>query len=96
MAYDGSRAIDALKIVCDNHNNDVIDNANEIVKGNDLFRDKCAVLENELYSIMWSSRKPEDFEEFREYMNMPEITKINDLWNKNIECRLKYKDLHGW
>ena len=93
MAYADNRAIDALKIVCDNHNNDVIDNANEIVKGHNLFRDKCAVLEKELYSIMWCSRKPENFEEFREYMNMPEITKINDLWNKNVECRLKYKHL---
>ena len=32
MAYADNTAIDALKIVCDNHNNDVIDNANEIVK----------------------------------------------------------------
>ncbi len=93
MAYADGRAIDALNIVCDNHNNDVIDKANEIVKGNAIFRDKCGVLEKELYSIMWCSRKPENFEEFREYMNMPEITKINDLWNKNIEYRLKYKHL---
>jgi hypothetical protein len=71
MAYADSRAIDALKIVCDNHNNNVIDDANEIVKGQVLFRDKCAVLDKELYSIMWASRKPEDFEEFRDYMNMP-------------------------
>ena len=93
MAYADSRAIDALKIVCDNHNNDVMNKANEIVKGNAIFRDKCAVLEKELYSIMWCSRKPENFEEFREYMNMPEITKINDLWNKKVECSLKYKHL---
>jgi len=51
MAYADSRAIDALKIVCDNHNNDVIDEASELLKGEELFRDKCAVLEKD-YALL--------------------------------------------
>ena len=42
MAYSDKRSIDALKVVCDNHNNETIDNANEIIEGHNLFKEKCS------------------------------------------------------
>ena len=52
-------------------------------------------LEKELYTILWTSRKPENFEDFKEYMNIDDLNveKVNKLWNKTVECRLKYKEL---
>ena len=95
MAYSDKRSIDALKVVCDNHNNETIDNANEIIEGHNLFKEKCDFLEKELHTILWASRKPEKFEEFREHMNIDDLNveKVNKLWNKTIEYRLKYKKL---
>ena len=95
MAYSDKRSIDALKVVCDNHNNETIDNANDIIEGHNLFKKKCEFLEKELYTILWTSRKPENFEDFKEYMNIDDLSveKVNKLWNKTVECRLKYKEL---
>ncbi len=95
MAYSDKRSIDALKVVCDNHNNETIDNANEIIEGHNLFKEKCDFLEKELHTILWASRKPENFEEFREHMNIDDLNveKVNKIWNKTIEYRLKYKRL---
>lgn len=95
MAYSDKRSIDALKVVCDNHNNETIDNANEIIEGHNLFKEKCEFLEKELYTILLTSRKPENFEDFKECMNIDDLSveKVNELWNKTVECRLKYKEL---
>ena len=85
--------MEALKIVCHHYDNDTIKQCQILKKNKALFENKLKQLNDELYDILWVSRRPHTKELFDEiyagYNHIPNDKK-NELWNNCKNTREKY------
>tara|TARA_A100001015_G_scaffold170444_1_gene189478 strand:+ start:23 stop:445 length:423 start_codon:yes stop_codon:yes gene_type:complete len=83
--------MDALKIVCNHYDTEVIKQNLSLKNEIDLFKKKQTFINNELTDILWASRQCTCREHF--YIIYSSPTKAEKLWNYALEVRNKYKEI---